>query len=118
MEKVIQYNGATVTVKRGNVRSRLRSTLLYNKLDISDKTTDEEWLYLNYFVRFLTQTTVKGNLGIDMPAPEADPAALKAGLERFLDADVEFYDEVIAALNEVDAVLNDPELSPDTEKND
>lgn len=118
MEKVIQYNGATITVKRGNVRSRLRSTLLYSKLDISETTTDEEWLYLNYYVRFLTQTTVKGDLGFDIPAPEAEPADLKAGLECFLDADVAFYDLVIAALNEVDVVLNDPELSPVTEKND
>lgn len=118
MEKIIQYNGATVTVRRGTVRSRLLATLLYGKLGINEDTTDEEWLYLNYYVRFLTQTSVKGKLGIDIPGTMAEPDVLKAGMEQFLDADVEFYDEVIAALNEVDGPVNDVELSPDADPND
>ena len=117
MEKVIQYNGATVTVRRGTVRTRLLQSLLYSKLGISADTTDEEFLFISYYARFLTQTTIKGKLGFDIPGATDDPEQLRAGLEAFLDADVGLYDEVIAALNEVDAMLNDPELSPETDPN-
>lgn len=117
METVIQYNGATVTVRRGTVRTRLQQSLLYNKLDISERMTDEDFLFISYYVRLLTQVSVKGNLGIDIPKTTDDPAQLKAGLSAFLDADVEFYDVVIAALNEIDSTMNEPELSPESDPN-
>ncbi len=118
MEKVIQYNGATVTVRRGTVRSRLLSTLIYGKLNVAKDMSDADYIFMTNYASFLTQTSVKGKLGIPKPPATADEKEIRAGLEAFLEADTDFYDAILGALLEVDAPLNDPELAPDVDPKD
>lgn len=117
MNKTVQYNGAKVTVKRGTVRSRLRATLLYKQFDISQDMDDLAWYEISLYVRFLTQVDIDGTLDFDVPNTNSDAKALQKGLEHFLDADNDFYDLVIDALNVVDATGSDEALKPDADPN-
>ena len=101
--KTIEWNGAIVTVRRATVRSRLASTFIYGALGADENTPTEEYLYMSYYARYLTQTTVEsGELEVPLPATSAPEDELQQGYAAFLDADIGFYDHVIAALNEVD----------------
>lgn len=114
----IQYNGATITIKRGTVRSRLDCGMVYAKLNIGADTSDYEFIHMDSYARFLTQCTVKGELGFAVPPLDADAASIQAGYEAYLEADTAFYDSVIVALNAADSDRNVPELLPEVPKKD
>lgn len=114
----IVYNGATITISRGSVRSRLDCLVVYSKLDINDHTSDREFIYMDNYIRFLTQCQIKGDIGFPVPGLDASAEDIQAGYEAFLNADTAFYDSVIVALNSVDSDRNAPELLPDVPKKD
>lgn len=119
MEKVIQYDGATVTVRRGNVRSRLRSGKLYSKLGIAEDMDEDEFLEMNYFVRYLTQTTIEGKCDLAFPSSSAPEQDLKAAMDEFLLSGKPVYDEIVDALGEVDADdFNEEALRAETDPKD
>lgn len=114
LEKIISYNGATITIRRATVRARLRTTLVYNKIGLPE-AMGEDWLFMQAFARFITQATVEGDLGFRVPSLADDDETFLAGYEAFLNADVEFYDLVNAALLEVNRSPGDPDLEPGAE---
>jgi hypothetical protein len=105
IEKTFTYNDATITCKRATVRSRLQAQWLVANLEAATATVYDIHM-LTPFVGFLTQCTVKGNLGFTIPGVSANKKELEKGLDAFLSQDVEFYDLLVDALNEVDAVLS------------
>ena len=112
----IQYNGATITIRRGTVRSRLDCNMIFRAFDIDDEMPLAEFSRIERYARFLTQCTIVGEVGFPIPALSASEAELKAGFEAFLEADTEFYDAVMVALANADSDLNAPELLPHVQK--
>jgi hypothetical protein len=102
LSKQVRYNGATITVRRADVRARLRTSLAYTKLGgIPQNMPMDDWLFMNAFTQFVTQCTVEGDLGFPMPSLTDDDATFQAAFEAFLSADGDLYDVVNNALIEV-----------------
>lgn len=120
LSKTIRYNGATITVRRADVRARLRTQLAYSKLGgIPKDIAHDEWLFMNAFTQFVTQCTVEGELGFPMPLLTDDDEVFQQGFEAFLSAPSELYDIVNHALMEINRAPGDPDLAPaadDTQK--
>lgn len=112
MQKSISYNGATITGRRGTVRSRMQSTSLYTKLGAFDTQNEDYIVAIHTFVFLLTHCQIEGKLGFDLPGAEAEAAALKAGLEQFLDSDEGLYDALNILRNALEQEYNTPELLP------
>lgn len=106
------YNGATITFKRGTVRSRLRGMTLYGKLGVSQDTPNDVMLGYSYFVRLLTQCEIAGHLGFDLPDTSADDAELMQAYQAFMDADEALFDVVMDGLNVVDEDYQPEALQP------
>ena len=112
------YHGAVVTLQLGTVRTRLQANLIYSRLGLTNDITPDTFYEFSTYTRFLTQATIKGHIGFDVPSIHADEKALREGLENFLDAPDDFYDTVITALNNVDGDLNEDELTPSADPNE
>jgi len=110
LSKTIAYNGATIEVRRADVRARLRTSLVFHKLGLPDNP-GEDWFYMQSFARFLTQCTVIGDLGFPVPTLTDDDEAFRAGYDAFLAADGDLYDTLNAALLEVNRAPGDPDLT-------
>jgi hypothetical protein len=106
------YNGATITFKRGTVKSRLRGMTLYGKLGVSSDTPNEDMLGYSYFVRLLTQCEVEGELGFNLPSANADPAELCKAYDAFMNADEALFDAVMDGLNAADEDFQPEALQP------
>ena len=117
IEQTVHYNGATLTAKRGTVRDRIQLGAIARKLDIEDGD-DFNSLASITFARFLTRVVVDGDIGIELPAATDSEEMLRAGLDRFLDADEGLYDAVVEVLNASDEPLGEPETQPDAKKKD
>lgn len=118
LSKTITYNGATITVRRADVRARLRTQLAYTKLG-GIPHEPEVWLCTHAFTQFVTQCTVEGELGFPMPLLTDDDEVFQQGFEAFLSAPSELYDIVNHALMEINRAPGDPDLAPaadDTKK--
>lgn len=111
-EQIITYNGATVTLKRATVRSRLHSGIIYRKFDVDDKTSDEEFSMLFNYVKFLTQTAIDGGIGFTVPTYADEPDVLRAGFEAFLDQPEAFFDLVIIPLTRIDNAAAEDAVQP------
>lgn len=106
------YNGASVTVKRETMRARLQKNIVYRKLGITPDISDEEWEYMDAFAHLLTQCDIVGDVGFPV-AQVADTAEdMRTSYEAFLDSEGSLYTPLIKAINEVDAPLGDPDLTP------
>lgn len=106
------YNGATISFKRGTVKSRLRGMTLYGKLGVSSDTPNDVMLGYSYFVRLLTQCEIEGTLGFDLPDTNAGEAVLQAAYQAFMDADEALFDVVMDGLNAVDEEYQPDALQP------
>ncbi len=106
------YNGATVTIRRANVRSRLLETIVYRNFDIAEGMPLDEWLPIQSFVEFLTRSEIEGDLGFKIPAVTAPTEEIMASFDEFLSQDETFYDLYIDAKNKVQAVIGDPVTAP------
>lgn len=115
LSKTITYDGAVVTIRRADVRARLRASIVYQKFDISRDMPADEWVFLRTYARFLAQATVEGDLGFAMPTVTDDIETLRAGLDNFLSLEGIFYDLITLAFNEVDRVIGDPDFVPESE---
>lgn len=111
-DKTVNYNGATVALKRATVRSRLHSGIIYRKFNVGEDTPDEEFSMLFNYVKFLTQTDIQGEIGFKVPTYADEPKDLEAGYQTFLDQPETFFDEVVIPLTRIDAGLAEDELQP------
>lgn len=94
------------------MRTRLQKNIVYRKLGITPDISDEDWEFLNMFAHLLTQCDIEGDVGFPV-AQIADTAeAMRVSYEAFLDSEGDLYTPLIAAINEVDAPLGDPDLVP------
>lgn len=117
MNTTFTYNGATVTVKRGTVRSRLKARNLYARFDI-DHLDPDRWNEIFEYGRFVAHTVVEGKLPFPILNGTASEKDLNAAVDAFAETDQAFYDRWVDALNTVDSPDNDPAMTPDVEKKD
>jgi hypothetical protein len=116
LSKTVSYNGATLHVRREDVRARLLGDVLLSKfVNASVLEGLPAWCLTN-FVRFITQCTVEGELGFAVPSVMDDEKTIHVAFEAFLASDSALIDVLRTALNDVDADMGDPALSPDTKK--
>jgi hypothetical protein len=117
LSKNISYNGAEIIVNRETMRSRLQKNIVYRKLGILDKTVgEEEWEYINAFAHLITQCTITGTLEVPVPLVTDGEVDVQRAFEAFLDSDGALYNVMVMAINEVDAPLGDPDLTPNAKK--
>ena len=109
------HNGASVEVRRADVRARLRAQLVYATFDVQTDMPDEAWAELRFFARFLSQTRIEGDLGFPVAAVSDDRASLERCLEAFLAADEVLYDRLLIAMNNVARNPGDADLLPEDE---
>lgn len=109
---VFEYRQAKITVRRADVRARLLQNLIYRHFTIAEGMPEEEFLLYSSFATFMTQASVEGDLGFPIPAVSAPHEIIVQTFESFLALDGGFYDLYRAALNEVSAIVGDPELAP------
>lgn len=104
-----------ITFARPTVRSRLAEMMIYNRITI--EPDDELRAYLvGTFVPLLTRATIEGDMGFTLPSVNALAEELETAIEAFGNAPADVYDAIVAALNEADAIPNDPALQPGSEK--
>jgi len=119
MEKVIQYDGATITVRRGNVRSRLQQGRVYNRMELTEDIEEDAFLEINLFARLLTQVSIDGKCDLAWPTIGSDKETLQQAMETFMTSDKPIYNEIVDALYEIDSDdYNDPELRAEADPKD
>ena len=112
LTKQIEWNGATITLRRAKIRDRLLMNSIIGKLGI-DATDTGDFAGKRLFARLITQAQIEGDgLGFALPANADSEEDLRVGFAKFLDLDGELYDSLEEALHEVDRSLNDPDLLP------
>ena len=114
LTETFTFNGATFTVRRADVRTRIKKTIVYGRLGATQGMAEDEWAFIYAYTGFITQTTVDGDPGFKVPTVSASEGEHQAALEAFLSADEELYDLLNDALNKVDRAPNDADLTPDT----
>jgi hypothetical protein len=110
--KTVYYNGATLKIRREDVRSRLLRGMVFRHFDITEDMPDDEWQLLHGFVKFLTQVEITGDVGFAVPSVTADKKTVLGGYEAFLTAPGAFFDAYYPTLLEVDQVIGDPDTAP------
>lgn len=116
IEQTITYNGATITLKRATVRSRMLGQIILGRLGVTKDTPNVDFYLFNEYASFLTQTKIVGDVGFHVPLPVAEADELKAGYEAFYDAPESFFDAVVIPLRLVEANVNDDALLPKTDE--
>lgn len=116
LSETVSYNGATLTFKRADVRSRIQASVLYKRVGLSGDSAEEQWYFWTTYVGFLLRTTVEGDLGFTIPSLSASTEELEAGLEAFLAADESLYECVTNALNRLDEAVGEDALAPNPKK--
>lgn len=117
LPQIVTYNGAVLTITRENVRSRVLSGLIYRHFDIlSDDIDESEFLLIEYFVKFMTQCKVDGQIGFAVPLPSAHHEVILAAYDAFQNMPAEFFDVFVEGYNAVNAVVGDPDTSPTSKK--
>lgn len=112
LETTFTYNGATVTVRRETIRSRLYRTIVYGKIPHLADISSDEFLLIQTFTRVITQATVDGDLGFVLAKPTDGSDVIMASYEAFMDADPALYDKLETAFGEVNAPPADADLLP------
>lgn len=112
-EQSLTFKDAVLTVRRENVKSRLLRGMVYRHFNINEDTDDADFLLIQAFVQFLTQVQVHGDIGFPIPKLSASRENILEAYEAFLNLPAEFFDIYYPALQEVDEVVGDPELTPD-----
>lgn len=110
--KTFDYNGASVTVRRADVRARLLQNMIFRHFPIAEGMPIDEWTLYNTFAEFMTLVKVEGDLGFPIPAVAASPEDILAAYENFLALPETFYNQYQAALNEVNAIIGSPATAP------
>lgn len=116
LPQIVTYNGAVLTITRENVRSRVLSGLLWRHFNVTEDIDEGEFLLMQYFVIFMTQCKVDGNIGFGLPPVSAPHDVIMAAFDAFLSLPAEFFDVFVEAYNAVNAVVGDPETTPTTAK--
>lgn len=114
IEQTINYNGATITLKRATVRSRMLSQVILGRLGVTMDTSNLDFYLIERYTQFLTQANIAGDVGFHVPLPVAESDELKAGFEAFYDAPADFFDAVVIPLGRIESDVNAPELLPET----
>jgi len=112
LTREFEHNGATVTVFRRTVRSKIQSEMLHMAFGHDEDTHQIDWLEVFSFVQLLTETSIDGDLGFKVPQIGASIEELQSGLKAFLDADEELLNQLRLAISEVNASVNDASLLP------
>jgi hypothetical protein len=112
----IQYNGAKLTVHRASVKARILAPMLYRHFDIQEGMPEEEFAPIEAFVRFMTQTTIEGDLGFPIPPVSGDRVDILTAYENFLGLNEAFYDVYAPAMRRVQKTVGDPETAPEGDK--
>lgn len=116
IEQTVTYNGATITLKRATVRSRMLSQVILGRLGVTRDTPNLDFYLINEYANFLTQTKIEGDVGFHVPLPVAESDELKAGYEVFYDAPSAFFDAVVIPLRLIESDVNDDALLPKTDE--
>ena len=96
------FGEATLTIRRATVWDRVVSQTIYATLGLTKEHSQAEWNMALFYAALLTQTTISGSLGIELPAPSADHDALWAGFEAVKELPANFWDQFTVKVNEVD----------------
>jgi hypothetical protein len=104
------YGKGTITAREPLVRDELAISGLIAQLGTRDSATDDFW-ERSVYARFLRLATVEGDVGFDVPVPNASRKELRAGYETFLSQKGPLITNWQTALGEVTT-------SPEAEKNE
>jgi hypothetical protein len=115
MEKyTFDHNGATFTVRRATMRDRIRRDYFLGRL--ASITDDDVTPYeLMYFARAVSQTTIEGECGYEMPTPNLEDDELYGSFMDWCELDGELAEKWLAALRESVRPLGDEALAPGAE---
>lgn len=114
--QVVKYNGVSITLKSGTVRTKLQQSYLNRHFPITLDMSDIDWISISQYTGFLARAEFEGDLGFFVPVNGATDAEYMRGLEAFLDTPQDFYDTVIVTLLTMDSPVNEVELTPEVEK--
>lgn len=114
LTETFTFNGATFTVRRADVRTRIQKSIVYGRLGATQGMADDEWAYIYAYTGFITQTKVDGDPGFTVPPVTASEGEHQLGLQAFLSVDEDLYDLLNDALNKVDRAPNEADVTPDT----
>lgn len=115
--ETFSYNGAQITIRRADVRARLRAQLVYGTIIAANPNlSDEEWAEVEFFGRFLAQVSVEGELGFPLARVSDDADALMASKEALMASDDALYYDLVRAMRNVARNPGDPDLAPDVDE--
>lgn len=113
LETTFTYTGAVVTVRRETIRSRLYSQMIYGKFPNIRDMSLEDFLLVQTFAKVMTQVSISGDIGFTLAKPTDTIEVILASFEAFMDAAPDLLESLDAAFAEVNAAVNDPDLTPE-----
>lgn len=116
-KQVIQYNGATITIQPGTVRSRLYYGIVLRHFNITNEMSELELTLITQYASFLSHTEIEGDVGFYVPTNGATDEDYQRGLEAFQSSPEVFYETVLIPMLLGDETsANETALTPETSK--
>lgn len=114
--QAFEWNGATVTVRPTTIRDEVAKQQIGFKLTESGVSESADALLIYYFVAFVVQSEIAGDIGWKPPASTDSPDDLRLAFDHWCDMDGELFRAWQDAIRAVNASPMPPELQPEADE--